>query len=326
MANVSKDYSADLELISSHLQTLGQGRLAPEARQRIWEKAQRGAVMATPPPETRHSSFLDWLRLPTFRLALVTGFIMVLILSLGTVTLAAQDALPGETLYPLKRQVESVRLSLTSEERQDELQLDYLDRRVAELVLLVEREQEVPTTLVEEIEVAYAAIAEEPEVWAQAGAAAHVLDQLALLQAVAADAESPRLVSIFQASTLAYSQLGGAPAGLGLPAIFFTATPTPTATPTSTPTATSTATSTPTVTATPTATVTPLPTLTPSPVPTIPVSGPGDVPNPGDEDDDGGGPPITPPRAYPTPGQPGPPDTPPGQDKPVPPPGQGNKP
>jgi hypothetical protein len=277
--------------------------------------------MATPPPETRQSSFFDWLRLPAFRLALAAGFILVLILSLGTVTLAAQDALPGETLYPVKRRVESVRLTLASEVRQDELQLEYLDRRVAELVLLVEREQQVPDALVQEIEVAYAAIAAEPEVWAASGAAAHVLDQLALLQTVAMEVEeSPRLVAIFQASTLAYSQLGGVPAGLELPAIFLTATPTPTQTPTptatATPTPTATATPTPTATATPTPTLTPLPTFTPSPVPTLPVSDP-DQPPP---DDEGGG--VTPPRAYPTPGQPGPPDTPPGHDKPVPPPGK----
>jgi len=68
-----------------------------------------------------------------FRRAAVTMLITIILLGTGTV-LAAQQSLPGEPLYPLKREFEEITLHLTpSAQGKAERLLEYAQRRVQEL-------------------------------------------------------------------------------------------------------------------------------------------------------------------------------------------------
>ncbi len=66
---------------------------------------------------------------------------------------AAQDDLPGQTLYPLKTWSEDVRVALTADPaRQVERLMDMAQRRVEEAVALTQAGQEPPETVLQRME------------------------------------------------------------------------------------------------------------------------------------------------------------------------------
>lgn len=93
----------------------------------------------------------------SFRTAVLATFIIVAFL-FGTVfggglTFAAQDSLPGEQIYPLKRLGETIRLGLTWDTINREKLIDtYSQRRLLETELLLEQGQEAKVGLTGTIE------------------------------------------------------------------------------------------------------------------------------------------------------------------------------
>jgi len=83
--------------------------------------------------------------MPGFRLALPRGvfaFItLVTILGLlNTTAVAAQNSLPGETLYPIKRTVEKIQLTLTIDEvKKTEVRIQHAENRLTEAQAIVEQ-------------------------------------------------------------------------------------------------------------------------------------------------------------------------------------------
>lgn len=89
-------------------------------------------------PEINPKS-LPFLGLFRYKYALVS-LLVILVLGGGTFAFA-QRALPGDLLYTLKRVVEKTRLSLVSEEERPNLQLEYANQRLTNLVEVVEANQ-----------------------------------------------------------------------------------------------------------------------------------------------------------------------------------------
>ena len=85
--------------------------------------------------------------------ALRMGATLVLVVIIGSgagTVAAASESLPGEPLYPVKRGIESVRLSLASEERRPELLANLVRERLEEVEELLEQ-REVTLMAVEEL-------------------------------------------------------------------------------------------------------------------------------------------------------------------------------
>ncbi|HEU4327703.1 MAG TPA: DUF5667 domain-containing protein [Roseiflexaceae bacterium] len=86
-------------------------------------------------PRRRTRSPRGW-AVMAMRLTLVGAALVLSLLGVGYV---AAQSLPGEALYPVKRQLEEAQVTLSSPASQDELRLRLADRRLAELQRLVER-------------------------------------------------------------------------------------------------------------------------------------------------------------------------------------------
>ena len=82
---------------------------------------------------------------------------LALAASVGSVMAASQGAIPGDLLYPLKRQVESLRVRILPPDLQDELAAYVLTERVSELGRLADAgEWALAVTLTEPIAAAIA--------------------------------------------------------------------------------------------------------------------------------------------------------------------------
>lgn len=74
----------------------------------------------------------------------VAGFLLVLVVSGGSLVAAAGNSLPGQTLYGVKLASEQVRMGLTfSQSAKSEFNADLANRRVEEIVTLADRGQVV---------------------------------------------------------------------------------------------------------------------------------------------------------------------------------------
>lgn len=74
---------------------------------------------------------------------------LVLILVIATVTQAAAATLPGDRLYPVKRAVEDIRMTLVTKDGEAALRLMLAERRVNEFEALLERGRVYPRALEE---------------------------------------------------------------------------------------------------------------------------------------------------------------------------------
>lgn len=92
---------------------------------------QEGAII----PRTRQASRMGTLG----RACLYASF--ALAVSVGSAMAASEGAVPGELLYPLKRNVESLRLQMLPTQYHDELAVEALSARIMELTVLLESGQ-----------------------------------------------------------------------------------------------------------------------------------------------------------------------------------------
>jgi hypothetical protein len=259
-----------------------------------------------------------------WRYAVAACLILALVVSAG-VTKVSASSLPGETLYPVKRAVESGRLALVSDNGEPGLRVDLASRRLDEFKALLERDEVYPQALEEADDHLDRALELMARGYGNRAAlsvrVSNLLDRQTTLitQAVpqASDRQRQHLESLMN-NVLVLQE-----AALDLHSELFppTSTPTLTATippsltplpPTSTitPTASSTLTptATPTASAVPSGTITPLPTntLRPSQTVTYTILTPNDGSDPASLDDEvtpsSASPTRTPPGHGPTPG------------------------
>ncbi|MDP2932767.1 MAG: DUF5667 domain-containing protein, partial [bacterium] len=109
----------------------------------VWDKISLniavGQTAATQTSATRQQT------MPGFRLALPRGlFAFVTLIAilglLNTTAVAAQNSLPGETLYPIKRTVEKIQLTLTiNEVKKTEVRIQHAENRLTEAQAIVEQ-------------------------------------------------------------------------------------------------------------------------------------------------------------------------------------------
>ncbi len=214
----------------------------------------------------------DLLRPAAWQRAAVALASIVLIIILGRTTLVmASQSLPGDTLYPLKRTMESLTTLLTiSEEEREDLRLEYIQRRQEEVRRVIAEHRPV-----ERLDFSGHILEIRGNTWRVDGHWVKVPSS--------AQVEGSPKVGLW-ANVIAAAPGDGsliakhivisetAPVGKITPPPTPTPTPTATATPTNTPTSTATATDTPTATATPVPppppTNTPTPTATPTATPT----------------------------------------------------------
>jgi hypothetical protein len=147
------DSLPDAERILSEAFALG-GHLSPEARKRIWHKAQSAAQQ----PRQRAHLFRAVLY-PIFVLLLTFGFLGGYV----GVVLASGASVPGEPLYVVERGVEAMWLKLTPTSRRCEVQLVLLERRIYEARALLDVGQPVSEGLLQELELLFGAIADDSD-------------------------------------------------------------------------------------------------------------------------------------------------------------------
>ena len=202
---------------------------------------------------------------PAWRRAALSVAALVLIVILGQTTLVlAQQSLPGDPLYPLKRTTEQVSLLLTlSEEKRQLREYELARRRVEEAKQVAAAHRHVErldfSGYIEEISGDRWKIGGQ---WVKIPMGTVVEGQPAVGKWAQVIASSPGDGRLIARHVVVYDETPFNPEVVPLP----TATPTPTAT--ATPTATPTFTPTWTATFTPSPTSTPRPTDTPTPQPT----------------------------------------------------------
>lgn len=89
----------------------------------------------------KRTGALAWWPSLSFSLRLVM-FLLVLVFGGWGATAASASALPGEGLYPLKRAVEQIQVSLAAEAQRAQLQAEFNARRLAEIQALLEQRRE----------------------------------------------------------------------------------------------------------------------------------------------------------------------------------------
>jgi hypothetical protein len=254
---MNEKHEITIDSLTEDLKGLRHGKLSPDARDRIWEEAwERSAATMEEAPK-QNQGFFASLRVSTLRLAVAVQFVLIILLGTVGVAYASNQSLPGDILYPVKRNAEVAWLELTPKSRRPNVELALLERRVKEIQQLTTRNRPIPATLREETAKAFTEIAAHPEKWEETEALSQVQEEIEILSTLSkAHPESATLDEILQTSLVAFEHLGGDIGTLSLPPSFR-------------PTPTSTATSTPTLTPTSTLTPSPTPTLTPSPKPTV---------------------------------------------------------
>lgn len=310
-------FDTQINEVAVKLEWLGRPCLTTTARQRIWQKARSRAIEAMEKPAPKRLFSMSFAR------GLVSALVALAVV-VGSVVGVSAQSLPGDTLYPLARGLETIQLALAPASQHPTLELQFLDRRAIEVQELIRRQRPIPPEIIAEISVAVEKMVEDQELY---GGTAVVEAHLALHE------ETLRLVTAqypeYRVATVAFESVAATRLSLQriltpmpTPTIIIqTSTPTPTLTftPTLTPSPTVTLTPTPTYTLTPTPT--PTPTLTPTPTRMVRTSTPSPTPDPAS--DQGG---ATPPdQEWAPPGLED--NSPPGlEDKGGTPPGQGNRP
>ena len=195
-----------------HLETLGRPELSAQRRQHIWREARQRAYQA--PQKAPTFSFFRRLPLRSFVTACL---VIILLLSSNIAVLAADSSLPGETLYPIKRGLESVQTTLTSEEARPLLNLHLLDRRVHEVVRLVALYRPVPPSLLEEITTRLDKTVTYPELWTQTDVLATLAAINAQLTVTARQHPETRELSLLASSSRALLTRAREAVGMSLP-------------------------------------------------------------------------------------------------------------
>jgi hypothetical protein len=240
--------------------------------------------------------------------------VLTLFLIMTMVTQAAAAALPGDQLYPVKRAVEKIRITLVAKDKEASLRLTLAERRIDEFEALLEQDRVYPRALEEandEMGRALDLLAAGHGDWADVDLEfrslivrdTFLLDQAALradaAERVRLDEAANRVAVIQQHIETLNPVLPPVtpntlptPVSTMLPTVFPTASPSPTDTPTLTVTATPSMTQTPTLTPSPSPTASPTTSPTPMSTRQVPMST-------SSPSGDGGGPP----NGNPTPAQ-----------------------
>ncbi|HNT76208.1 MAG TPA: DUF5667 domain-containing protein [Anaerolineae bacterium] len=195
------------QIESALTEMFGKGpQLSTQARQQIWRRAH--GLAHTPTVPQHHPAWFVFY--PAFVLLLVFGFLG----GYSGVVFASGATVPGEPLYPIARQTETVWLNFTPESRRCEVQLVLLERRVYEAKALLDAGKIVPNDVLQEIELLFIAVADDTT--CQSTQTASALPYLISYRAKLAILTHrhpgvSQLGGILEAANSAVIKLGGAP-------------------------------------------------------------------------------------------------------------------
>ncbi len=146
---------AALSTLESRLSALmGSGpELPAAARKRIWHKTR--ALTPAPHPMRRLPKAIFY---PAFAMLMIIGFLS----GYGSVVVAASASIPGDLLYPIERQAETVWVTFTPDAQRCQVTAVLLQRRIHEIKALMEAGKFVPDSSLQEVEMLFLSIAEEP--------------------------------------------------------------------------------------------------------------------------------------------------------------------
>ena len=227
---MDEKYNMTHDSLSKSLESLRRGRLLSDTKDRIWEEAWKRSRgdLSTAPGQKR--GFFSSLRIPTLRLAVAFEFILILLLGSVGVVYAANQSIPGDVLYRVKRNTEAVWLELTPERKQTDVKLALLERRVQEIQQLAFEDRPIPETLQEEVTQTFSDIAAHPEKWEQAKTLSQVKNHVEALGMLSETyPETTAFNEVLHISLTAFEQLGGDVGTLSVPpSVVLTPMPTPT--------------------------------------------------------------------------------------------------
>lgn len=89
----------------------------------------------------KRTGLLAWWPTLSYSLRLA-ALLLALVLGGWGVSAASASALPGEALYPIKRTVEQMQISLAAEVQREQLQAEFNQRRITEIQALLEQRRE----------------------------------------------------------------------------------------------------------------------------------------------------------------------------------------
>ncbi len=171
----SNAFFQEAELIIKQLESLRELQPTAEARDRIWRSALEGADQRASLSANRASlleAFLARLRLPplvhvtwSFRSALSLLLALLFLLSPVRVIVAAQESLPGDQLYRVKRAEEHILLTSLPRYKQRDLRLALLERRVSEVERLLETSSPIPDETLTELVTLFRTMRLAPTLW-----------------------------------------------------------------------------------------------------------------------------------------------------------------
>lgn len=200
------DENSAIDTLESKLSAFmsGEPALPSVVRRRIWHKAQ---ALAPAPHPIRHLPKAIFY--PAFAVILIIGFLS----GYGSVVVAASASIPGDPLYAIERQAETVWVSLTPDAQRCQVTAVLLERRVYEVKALLEAGKLAPESILQEIEMLFLSIAEDPMCQTQAPAL--------LTQVTGSQRQIGKLVEnypniqglkrAFNAANVAVAKLGGEP-------------------------------------------------------------------------------------------------------------------
>jgi|GEM_PF-4309106 len=147
---MNEKYEITRDPLIEELEHLRNGRLSPEAKGRIWKEALRrsspdvNSVSADQKSGFFTSLRLPALRFPMWRLAGTVAVVLLLLLGIPGIIRAANQSIPGDFLYPLKRNAEVAWLELVPEHRRINVKARLLERRVEEIRRLADAQRPIP--------------------------------------------------------------------------------------------------------------------------------------------------------------------------------------
>ena len=128
--------AALLEL-AERVQAAPAAKLPDDKRRALEAQLLRRIALERSQPVSRSAAPRFLLRRRNFAWAMAA--VIVAVLLLGSTVSASAASVPGDVLYPMKRAVERVRLSLTPDEQRVELHMEFARQRLQELNILQER-------------------------------------------------------------------------------------------------------------------------------------------------------------------------------------------
>ncbi|MGD1991717.1 MAG: hypothetical protein PVI59_00860 [Anaerolineae bacterium] len=151
---------AGLSDVVQLLRSIEHAQLRSEARVRIWQTAleRAEAIPVSPPaPNLRRPAGPQpaWrLRRVALRPAWIAIFLAIaMCFSSFSVTLAAQQTYPNDTLYPVKRLSEDVWFSLAPQSARPRVALELLIRRVEEVEYLAQQQEQIPAPVLDQVDI-----------------------------------------------------------------------------------------------------------------------------------------------------------------------------